>query len=407
VEQALEEDMPLVFVHGVTTRSGPDYDKEVLIRNALFRHFALTALAPDPADVQIFNTYWGDEGAKFLWHHASLPKDAGLEAFGPADETAALILSTFFGNQPPERDTMLVQIARNSMDDVVDLLWLVSSFLVEDGTNEAEKADALATLAASTKRYILENPRPLWLATVYNDQQFLSRLIYEVNEWMESKHHQTFADPFWELLRGARVELVNRVTGIRQQAERILSVFSRATLHQRLALFLGDVFVYLHQGSTPDQPGGIVSSVLADLDCARARQQESEHDKNLVVVAHSMGGNIMYDILTHYRPNLHVDVFVTVGSQIAVFEELKLFGASDQTIPNPKQPRVSKPSNVDHWLNVFDLNDFLGFATEGVFVDSKDFAFLTGGGLIAAHSKYFTLPSFHQRLEARLREISL
>lgn len=39
--------MPLVFVHGVTTRSGPRYDKEVLIRDALFRHFALTVLAPD------------------------------------------------------------------------------------------------------------------------------------------------------------------------------------------------------------------------------------------------------------------------------------------------------------------------------------------------------------------------
>lgn len=396
--------MPLVFVHGVTTRSGPDYDKEVLIRNAFFRRFALTALAPESADVEIFNTYWGDAGANFLWNHASLPKEAGLETFGPADETAALILNAFFGNQPPEGNRMLLQVARHSLDDVVDLLGLVASFLSEDGANEAE---GLAKLASATKRYIQENPAPLWLERVQSDQDFLDHLIYHVNQWVQSKYQQTIENRFWDLLRYGRIELVHRLTAMSQQVERLLSFFSRVTLHQRIALFLGDVFVYLRQGTTPAQSSDIISKVLVDLDKASEWQQKSKQDKKLVIVTHSMGGNIMYDILTSHRPDLHVDAFVTVGSQVALFEELKLFEVSSRSIPSPEKPRESKPANVDHWLNVFDRNDFLGFATEGVFTDTKDFAFTTHGTLLTAHSKYFTLSSFHKRLEERLREIGV
>lgn len=119
---------------------------------------------------------------------------------------------------------------------------------------------------------------------------------------------------FLDQLRRARIELANRVSGIRSQVDRILSNFSRATLHQKLALFLGDVFVYLLQSGTPERPGPIGSTVLADLDRADARRRESENDKKLVIVTHRISGNIIYDILTYYRPELHVDAFVTVGS---------------------------------------------------------------------------------------------
>jgi hypothetical protein len=131
-------------------------------------------------------------------------------------------------------------------------------------------------------------------------------------------------------------------------------------------------------------------------------------DPHLIVIGHSMGGNIMYDILSHFLPQLHpdtnVDLFVTVGSQVALFEELKLFAASDRSIPvNPQLDRVAKPSLVDRWLNVFDLNDVFAFTTEGVFGGTRDFHYSTGKGLLKAHSAYFILPSFHRRLAEQLR----
>ncbi len=96
---------------------------------------------------------------------------------------------------------------------------------------------------------------------------------------------------------------------------------------------------------------------------------------------------------------------MTVGSQVAVFEELKLFQQSDNDIPNAVVHSVDKPANVKHWLNVFDKDDVLGFATERVFAGTADFSFDTEGGVISSHSKYFTMPSFHQRLCERIKGV--
>jgi hypothetical protein len=121
-----------------------------------------------------------------------------------------------------------------------------------------------------------------------------------------------------------------------------------------------------------------------------------------------MGGNIVYDLLTYFRPSLKVDVFVTVGSQVAFFEELKQFRVSDRDIPrsDPKTERVSRPANVARWINIFDLNDLLGFAATGVFEDVEDYRYSTGKGAIKAHGTYLTLPSFHERFSRRLRGLS-
>src|SRR5690242_13899009 len=101
-----EVDMPLVFVHGVRVRAGPDYAKDVVARDALFRRFALSAFATDPRKVLILNPYWGDLGAKFFWDHASLPH-SDTEVFGTDDELSALLLSTSLGDRTPTRDTVL------------------------------------------------------------------------------------------------------------------------------------------------------------------------------------------------------------------------------------------------------------------------------------------------------------
>jgi pimeloyl-ACP methyl ester carboxylesterase len=181
-------------------------------------------------------------------------------------------------------------------------------------------------------------------------------------------------------------------------------------VHAHATRFLGDVFVYILQrerGSV-EQPGPIVSTVLDALQAAW--DGRTKEDPRLVVVAHSMGGNIMYEILTHYLPGrgseIRVDVLVTVGSQVGIFEEMKLFAASDPAIPrDPARDRVQKPAAVDRWLNVFDRNDVFSFAAGAVFDGVEDFSYSTGKGLLGAHGAYFALPSFHRRLEARLREV--
>jgi hypothetical protein len=170
-------------------------------------------------------------------------------------------------------------------------------------------------------------------------------------------------------------------------------------LHATFAQFLGDVFVYLNKRGDAQSPGSIISSIVAGLESGIRERAESKEP--LVVVAHSMGGNIVYDILTHFRPELAIDHFVTVGSQVAVFEELKLFKVSDRAIPNERVKRVPKPVSVGRWLNIFDHSDLLGFAAEKVFEGVEDFEYDTGS-TFKAHSPYFSSPIFHYHLAGRL-----
>src|SRR5262249_2230670 len=105
---------------------------------------------------------------------------------------------------------------------------------------------------------------------------------------------------------------------------------ARAPVHRMLSTFLGDVFVYFHQRGTRRKL--IADTIVADLHKAVANR--SSTGEPLIVVAHSMGGIILYDLLTSDLTNLDIDVLVTVGSQIAVIEELKLFTSSDPSVPD-------------------------------------------------------------------------
>jgi hypothetical protein len=89
---------------------------------------------------------------------------------------------------------------------------------------------------------------------------------------------------------------------------------------------------------------------------------------------------------------------------VGLFAELNLLPSIDPDL-NENTGKVPKPANIHHWWNVYDLSDMLAFATSKVFDGVPDFEFSTGQGLLAAHSSYFTIPSFHERLASRVQEI--
>jgi len=121
------------------------------------------------------------------------------------------------------------------------------------------------------------------------------------------------------------------------------------------------------------------------------------------VVGHSLGGLLAYDTLTHYAPDITVDHFITVGSQVALFEEMTLCRASQVGVPaNPPGDRLDRPKNIRQWINVYDTNDVFSFRAEAVFKGVEDYRFDTGYGLLQAHGGYFARPSFYRRLASRL-----
>ena len=405
--------MPLVFLHGVNTRaegsSAQRYQSNVLARDALFRQIGLRTIVQNPTEAHIFNPYWGNLGAHFAWDLKSLP-GRGAEQFGPSLGSSPLLLGAYVQELAPDEELQegqgLALVARRSLTEAIDLLWSCGAEQVQ----QAGEAKILAVLAQKTLDFVQHNPNPDWLSELVDDRDFLTRLSRAVDAWQPA---ETLADEevvgvdngqeifggttAWETLQAARRTLQSATAEL---VAGTLGDMLRHTATEFMGRFIGDVFTYLNQRGNQANPGPVVTKVVEQLEQARAAI--TPDDPRLVVVAHSMGGNIMYDVLTHFHPNIPVDAFFTVGSQVAFFEELKLFRNSSTSIPNPQADKVPKPANVQHWINVYDLSDMFAFAAGQVFAGAQDFEFNTRKGLILAHSSYFSTPTFHERFAIRL-----
>jgi hypothetical protein len=376
--------MPIVFIHGVANRRDDAYLRDERIRDALFRRF----LGPVAGDGPIVNPYWGDNGAAFRWDHRSLP-GSGTERFGPHEDDE-LLIAAHLAAETADESRILADTAARSVTDAVDLLL---AFAAPDSDDE-EAAAEFAVLADRVTALIPEFTGSRGLELAGSDEEALDHLVSRI-DGMPSTSAELFGPgEMWERFGESLVRM--RSAFARISSRGALSV-ARAPLHGRVALFLGDVLAYLAQRGDVTDPGPIVRTVVSGLEDARQR------GGTLVVVAHSMGGNIVYDVLSQYRPDLRVDVLVTVGSQVGLFAELNLLRADVATGRAPEASVDALP-NVGRWLNVFDLNDLLGFATDGIFAGAADHAYSTGRGLMAAHSAYFRLPSFYRRLATRLAE---
>jgi len=385
--------MPLVFVHGVATRRNPDYERGVAARNALFRRYVYPALHWDDR-VGPFTAYWGGDAAEFRWHHASLPQD-DAEAFGSAESVEDVLLVQISGGEDVNAAAPVSSLARRSMEDAVDLIWAsTAQEVVED-----EVAQALAALAHRATDRMPELESDPALTRAADDEEWINALAAHIGEAAPESDEIDGVEAFGGSEAWSRLsEAVIRVRGAAGRlsggaAARLL----RADIHRQAALFLGDVFFYLDRRGDHDHPGPIVAQVVQTLESA------VEAGPPLVVVAHSMGGGIVYDVLSYYRPDIRVQMLVTVGSQVGLFEELCLLQAGKQAGCPNGPTRVAKLGNVEEWINVFDRNDLFGFATERIFEGVKDFDYSTGKGLFAAHSSYFTMPSFYRRLAERIK----
>lgn len=396
--------MPLVFVHGVSNRNTPQYRDNQFARDALLRTLVVPALGPDGENFQIFNPYWGDDGATFRWENASLPETASdTETFGALDSTDLRIAADVLAVASPDAPD-IVAVAKRSLAEAIDIIWSVALPLAAT----PPEANALAESYNQARLYVASNPKPEWLTTAKSGN-LVDQLLHDL---------ETRAAPEAPATGGAQVQWESFGSGVglgdylRESLERITSLpasalssaaltLGRKNTHLGVAQFLGDVFQYLDKRGDRNAPGPIVKKVLNGFRIAR--NASASHDSKLIVFGHSLGGVISYDILTHFDPSIEVDVLVTVGSQVALFEEMALYRASQpKFLPNPATDRVPRPPNVKRWLNVVDPNDVFGFRAEGVFEGVKDFQYETGYGAMSAHSGYFRRPSFYARLGDRL-----
>jgi hypothetical protein len=379
----------LVFVHGIGNRGTPAYSRKVALRDALFHRFLLARAVPELAGTVIRNPMWGDLGARPRWQHASLPVGRPGERLGGGDAFLS-DLAAAVGAGPSGQP--LSRTAGADLRDAVDLLYSAVDLRGRDDAEIAELADLAVALADRCR------PGAPPVAVPADDRELVESLLRAaVPAAAPAAGAETLGAG--RGLSAARTILLAAVERFRQQnvgpPVRSAAAALRRLAGRPVSLLIGDVLTYLAGRGSAGEPGEIVALVGGELESA-AREGP------LVVVAHSMGGNIVYDILSHFRPGLHVDTLVTVGTQVGLFEELKLFAASDHALPTPAAPRLPALPNVDRWINVVDRGDVLAYRAAPIFDGVDDYEYPSDAPW--AHGAYFRQPNFHERLAGRVRK---
>lgn len=359
----------MVFVHGVSVRKDDNYQPALEARDRRFT----TAFG---GTVAIQNPYWGQFGASPLM---CIPDfNTNFEALG--------------GEQIPE--DFMVEQARQ------DFPALVAALSVAALEDAQERGDAAAlhdaeVFWAGAAAYAELQPRPGWLATIRTNQEFYDKLREE-GAAMANVGLGLF-DP----IKAAADKLVG---GLSNLVNSPFGKIGREFLSPKVAIFIGDVFRYLKSGQSRGDIRMVVTNAIDEAANAAKTKQEP-----LILAAHSMGGVILYDCLSDpawlgdfQQRNgfpIKVDLLVTIGSQVAVFEEMRVYEAS-----NPQQQgKTAKPACVALWWNVFDKMDVLSFLTEPAFNDVHDFAVDTTAGVLDAHGAYFFNAMFYERLNKRAK----
>jgi pimeloyl-ACP methyl ester carboxylesterase len=291
---------------------------------------------------------------------------------------------------------------------LVDVVDIVSDQLLRQAP--AAEADRVAEFVVAARRYAEANPKPAWLPGLATDEQLLNLLVNEVNTQAGASAGVNALGGFGALFgriaaAGAQVKqavqsaagtVLNRTGDF---ASTKLLAWQRKPLNATLGRFFGDIFVYLDGRGDKADPGQIPTRILAAFDAAR----NAAPNEPLVIIGHSLGGVITFDLLSYFRTDLVIDLFITVGSQVSHFEEMKRFKSSDKNVGPPN--RAATPANIRRWINVFDEVDIFSYACDKVFDRVHDFHYDTQTYTIKAHGAYFDQDRFYSRLRTRIDQL--
>lgn len=373
----------IVFVHGVATRHGGDYQDAVEARDRRFLDVAFGG-----TQAEIANPYWGKFGT-----------DTGALKSIPDMNAAFVALGGIGGSKPGAKSaTALLDAARKDFAAVVGALS-VSAISLAEQSGSAEDLEKTERLAAGAAAFAVAVEQPAWLHQIADDDDFLARLTEEAKA---SQHDK--AVPLG-LLDGFQDAADNLAGGLSNLVNGPIAKAGREILTPKIAVFIGDVFHYL-KGPASGRDD-IRKAVLEPIIRA------AKKDEKVILIGHSMGGVILFDLLSDPKTlevigaktgkPFRADLLVTVGSQVGLFAEMQLYESSKKDALLPLAP----PVGAALWWNVFDKMDILFFVAEPVFSGVSDFSVDTTAGIADAHGAYFSSMMFYTRLNRRLIDAGL
>jgi hypothetical protein len=429
--------MPILYIHGVNTRSRDGFFEI----EPLLRRLVAPALATDAGDVPIDDYFWGDLGIRLAWGGLSRPRTR-LLGQGAEDSQIDLVTRTISADEnrasiaklPASASTHLpsgglvssgggrssasrpLPHLRNlSATELSDLLCVIIADVFEERAEREPTArqqlardKAIVLLAADAAAH--DERTHVMLANESPEQQ-LQIVLARVHQEADRRHETSLAamgfGDFWSGVRDRMGEALDRSDDRLAYFASVLVAEKRPKLTDLVGNFLGDVFIYLKDRDNPaSTPGKILNGLIAALEKCQIAKSERQGEP-LVVLTHSMGGQLIWDAVTWLLPkqqstkDVRIDFWCAMASQVGFFEEAKLFAASD-SVHGPGKPVPFPSAHLGTWWNVWDPNDFLSFTAKDICAGVDDGSYDSGSSLIAAHGGYFKRPSFYRQLAKKI-----
>ena len=451
--------MPLVFIHGVNTRStDADYTRGVEARRMMFDQLAARKIRERYPGFRVADdVYWGDLGVDFLWRLRSIPDIRQKYAQGPeGDEIEnpdllALMIQPAEGKKPDEKREHLgaaqplAEAARRDPARLVRALFAgeadrfapplfrppalsgKQTVEPESAVAQGENLGLLLMAVDQFARKVAEQPGLIQgatdsdvLAAIQNGIDDQYRSTFETaradREQMpgDKEHLGKISDGIgWtrnylkKAVEDARDFVSKQATAVARDASLELSGWLRDPLSRKGLRFLGDVLVYLHHGIRRLEGSTGSESIYDRVRSKLLALKQAEKKEPLVVVTHSFGSEILYDLLTSggLKDLDDIDLWVTVGAQTSLFAEMRLFAWMAKNIPEDTEAfTLGLPPKVKNWVNFYDPADVLSYMHGPVFGKVKDIAVDDGGNLKNAHGHYFVTTSFYENVLKELQE---
>ena len=108
--------------------------------------------------------------------------------------------------------------------------------------------------------------------------------------------------------------------------------------------FLAQALSYLYKPGVKDKIDNLVYDQLFN---------NIENSKKYIIISHSLGTVIMYDLLRKTHSTFKTPLFMTLGSPLGIKIIKKRIG-----------PPLICPTNADNWVNISDQEDFIALETE-------------------------------------------
>jgi hypothetical protein len=427
--------MPIVFIHGVAApQDQATFEISVRGVHYFLRDYIAREISDKPESVAILNAYWAPFGSSLAWNGASRPPSP-LFSMGPEGApppTSQAITATEVGptagpaaqpgeaarpgrgllpNAPPGgKAGPALRISSLLPDEMSDLLAAVARVVETDTRRHAYAAVAADELAHDPATRDALARLPDAAAEVAEIRARVARRAAELA--VADGNVVGEGTPQWVRNFGDRLgEAAARVGSL--QGSLLTSALAqvRGPANALVTRFFGDVFRYLDERGKPDRPGKIPATVITTLKKARA--QIPANKEPLIVLSHSMGGQIVYDVVTAFLPadpqgqGVRVDFWCACASQVGLFEEMKRFLKSDAKYGADRSAkRVPYPDGhyLGAWWNVWDPNDFISYTARDIFEGVDDERYESGYSVLSAHGGYLEQPTFFRRFAQKLRE---